>query len=174
MTKIKILFFILTWIPVALAKAAAAIVGLVVVPFGIALDWPKLLWLWGNDEDGCPAWWLEVARNKHWLIRHFPRWWWFAVRNPVNNSRFILDDTGPRHIVTNWRTTEAMEAAELLAVNQRVARRWVWRGMLAGYRRVWLNGNGRYSELWIGWKLGSAVPGLGFAMQLRLKRQIGT
>ena len=44
----------------------------------------------------------------------------------------------------------------------------------AGYRRVWLNKDGTYGEIWLGWKLGSPVPGLGFTTQIRLKQAVGT
>lgn len=77
-------------------------VGLVLVPLAIATgrkeisrtfpkhviyNAPKLLWLWGNDEDGYdPEWYAE--RQAHWS-RFKRRYVWAAIRNPTNNLRFI-------------------------------------------------------------------------------------
>lgn len=71
---------------------------------------PRWAWLWGNDFDGLlgdkRGWWDEncdreaffgllpylrtflripVLRSDHFLAM----WWWAAVRNPVNNLRFV-------------------------------------------------------------------------------------
>ena len=153
--------------------------GWVLVPIALRFsDWPKLLWLWGNDEEGCPDWWFRMAESKGGFIEKFPRWWWFAVRNPVNNFRFIFDEP-PLHKITyqdNWMSQlhGAMEAGNMIKQGQRVAYRWAYSGFFAGYRKVWLNKNlSRYTEFWIGWKLGSTVPGIGFTFQYRPKREIG-
>ena len=89
-----------------------------------------------------------------------------------------------------------MEAQELLDNNVNKAYLWRWNGPFASFRIVWLNGfvpeedvgeepfivpkhlinmatADSYNEFWIGWKVGSTVPGMGFTLQLRLKREIG-
>jgi len=147
--------------------------GLVMVPFALSRDsWPKYLWLWCNDEEGCPDWWLNVADGKGGFIGKFPRFWWYAVRNPVNNFRFIFKDR-TAELDTNWFDPKPMEAANLLEAGQAMAYRWAYAGPFAGYRQVWLNSSDKYSEFWIGWKVSSIVSGLGFTFQYRRKRQIG-
>jgi hypothetical protein len=173
--KIMKLLFILSWIPLLLLKLVLALLGLVVIPLAL---WFKMdmvsLPVWGNREEGCPDWWLRMAKDKSWFVRTFPTFFWFAVRNPVNNMRYILEDTDDYHMETNWHVDRHMEPAELQQENQKMAFAWRWTGWKSGYRRVWLNSNTTYSEIWFGFKLGSSVPGLGFTSQVRLKRKIGT
>jgi len=152
--------------------------GVITVPIALLFDdWPKLLWLWGNDEEGCPAWWGEQALAKGGFIKRFPRWWWYVVRNPVNNLRYVFDDREANYS-GNWATQE-MEAHSLLGASILSAYRWAFNGAFAGYRSVWINpelnkaGNITYSEFWIGWKPGSTVPGMGFTMQYRRNRELG-
>lgn len=178
----------LMWIPLAIAKVLLALAGLVMVPIGLMTrymsfgpipehHWPNnIFWLWGNDEEGVPDWWLGRAADGEYgkLASWFPRFWWLAIRNPVNNSRFLFKDTKDYGMVTNWGLVEPMEAPQMVNLNRRMAFAYRWSGWKSGYRRVWLGKkSGKYSEVWIGFKLGSSVPGLGFAMQLRLNREIG-
>jgi hypothetical protein len=180
MTRIKKALYVLSWIPVIILKALAALLGLIMVPICLGTvdgEFTGLFWLWGNDEEGCPEWWLERAADGKAgkVAQWFPRFWWYAIRNPVNNSRFIFKE--PKRIVINyhgnWRLQMPMEPQQLLDAGQGMAYLWRAAGPFAGYRRVWLNGDDRYSEVWIGWKVGSLVPGMGFATQVRLKRKIG-
>ena len=67
-----------------------------------------------------------------------------------------------------------MEADALIGPKVSTASRWVTYKWMASYRRVWLGKEGKYSEIWFGWKLGSPVPGLGFTVQIRINRDIGT
>jgi len=191
MNNFKKMFYVLSWLPVAVVNIALILFGLVAVPIGLAIsggtqaNWPRIFWLWGNNEEWVPLWWFDQAEQRGAVVRAFPRFWWLAIRNPVGNVRYLFSDRVP-NIDTNWRLPLIlpMEAAQLLEHKQRMAYRWAWAGPFAGYRRVWLN-NIRvsldgdyqaksYSEFWIGWKLGSKVPGLGFTLQLRLRRAIGT
>ena len=178
--------FMLLWIPFLIIYPVLIVAGLIVVPLALltqhlTLDepdykhWPSAFWLWGNDEENVPEWWF-VRANQEWHIKPWPRFWWYAIRNPVNNARFLFNDTTPDqlHVETNWQDGWSMEAPQMLRIGQGMAYRWVRHGWKAGYRRVWLNGADKYSEFWIGWKLGSPVPGLGFTFQYRRKRLIGT
>ena len=152
--------------------------------------WPDILWLWGNDEEWVPEWWF-VRADQEWYTRYIPRFWWLAIRNPVGNLRFLFKDRDA-HIESNWDQALPMEAELMLKKEQESAYCWSWAGPFAGYRLVWLNGFAvafdttdrdnpkrigaiadSYHEFWFGWKLGSGVPGLGFTMQVRLKREIG-
>lgn len=54
---------------------------------------PKWAWLFGNDYDGLQGdkrgWWAENTPFG-WPVDSFmAMWWWAAVRNPVNNMRFV-------------------------------------------------------------------------------------
>jgi hypothetical protein len=178
--RLKKLLWGIAWIPFIVIKLVLSLLGLFIVPvslwyFNSHNRWPKVFWLWYNDQEGCPDWWFKYADRKGGLIAKIPEFWWFAIRNPVNNFRYLFHDY-PKEVLgweTNWDSEGVMEALQMLAAGQAMAYRWVWYGWKAGYRRVWLNSSGRYSEIWFGWKLGSDVPGLGFTWQIRLKRPIG-
>ena len=174
------------WLPLIAIHFALLFFGLVAVPLALSTreltvsatkeeqlkHWPDLLWVWGNDEEGCPSWWRDLAKKKGGFIAKFPQFWWYAVRNPINNFRFLFKE--PEYVTVQTNAPNGLEARDLIAQGLGVGYRWTRSGWMSGYRRVWLNGNGKYSEFWIGWKLGSTVPGLGFTTQLRLNRKIGT
>lgn len=183
MNKLQKLAYILSWVLPALIKLALWFVGLVVIPlalpFGSQSKWrtkghyfPKLFFLWDNKEEGCPQWWLIQAESgeEGKFAKKFPKWWWFAMRNPVNGMRYIFKDREAK--VAGWEGP--MEAQNLIDAGVTVATRWLYSGAFAGYRRVWLTKDGKYGEFWFGWKVGSDVPGLGFTAQLRRNREIGT
>lgn len=172
MSKLQKLLHICSWVFLLFAKLFLAVLGLFVVPVAIALDWPKIFWLWYNDEEGCPNWWFIAAEHKGGFIAKFPQWWWFAIRNPVNNSRFIFKQPENYKIETN-APNENIEPHKLLEYDMRSAYRWNYSGPFAGFRYVKLKGDRHYNEFWIGWKM-SKIPGMGFTSQLRLNRLIGT
>ena len=138
-------------------------------------------WFFEKFYDGKP--WIRIrlgenmgGYNPHALLvlkRHSQktrRFMYMALRNPVNNHRFIFDD------VIFWKTSGDPEAFDtegyhLARQGILVASGWRYTGWLAGYRYIWLNkGPNKYSEFYIGCKVGSKVPGLGFTFQLRLNR----
>jgi len=171
MSNLRKLLYIISWIPVMVIHIILILLGLIIVPIAIKLRWPKVFWLWYNNEEGYPLW--AVNRG----ISEFN---WFAIRNPVNNFRFIFSDRKAA-ISGNW-TEDRMEAQDLIDRNMRRAYRWSYNGLFAGYRKVWITARpshmplgvpGEYSELWIGWKVGSTVPGMGFTLQYRRNREIG-
>lgn len=152
--------------------------------------WPWYMQPWGNDEEGMPLWWLQASLDENWFIKRYPVWWWYAMRNVVNNSRYWFAEppTTSLRWYTNWNQAIPMEAKQMIGAGQTSAYRWVRYKWMVGYRRVKLNlyvpGKGigdrfvfasaaSYSEFWIGWKLGSKVPGLGLTLQLRRNREIG-
>lgn len=178
-------FIGLTWwqafLPVGLIFLGIPIVGyLARKPMS---KWPRWTWLWQNDGDAV-VWELGAMRPPHdvprWYYKkHGPdgdgwsaykmRFSYMALRNPVNNHRFLFTD------VKAWRTSGDPEAfdtegSDLIRKGLAHASGWRYAGAFAGWRRIWLNGTDRYSEVYFGWKVGSAVPGLGFTFQLRLKR----
>lgn len=54
---------------------------------------PRWAWLWSNDRDGAwgdtRGWWDANAAFKGGCTRFANMFWWLAVRNPVNNTRFL-------------------------------------------------------------------------------------
>ena len=146
--------------------------------------WPRWTWLWQNDGDAVD-WDLGAMRPPHdvprWYYKKYGppgegwsayrlRFTYMAMRNPVNNHRFLLKD------VTDWKTAGDAaafdtEGSDLVRKGIKSASGWRYTGLLAGYRRIWLNSPTKYSELYFGWKVGSGVAGLGFTLQVRLNRE---
>ena len=101
----------------AAAQLALQAVGLVLIPLlvpfvrptpsksplgPVCLNPPRAFWLWGNDQEGWdPAW--HQAKHPGW-----PRYWrmvqWAAIRNPVNNLRYVRW-CNPQ-IQNPWRTIQ--------------------------------------------------------------------
>ena len=173
MNPIVKLLHIIQWIVIMITMLPFMALGaLVVIPLALLfrVDMKKLP-LWGNAEEGYPEWFDRYVQD-FWYKKIFPRWWWYTIRNPLNNLRFLFDDS-KAFSIDGWQP-QSMEAHDLIAAGVTSASRWSYRGIMAGYRRVWLNDDDKYSEIWFGWKVGSIVPGLGFATQWRRKRDIGT
>jgi len=165
-------FVDLTWWQALLPVGLIPIGAFVVIPLALLFKVDmKTFPLYGNKEEGYPDWFDRYVQN-FWYKKLFPRWWWYSIRNPLNNMRFLFDDDKEFNI-EGWQQP-SMEAHDLIIADITSASRWSYRGTFAGYRRVWLNDDGTYSEIWFGWKVGSTVPGMGFATQVRLKRKIGT
>lgn len=192
MNPVRKLAYILSWIPVVLILIALTLLGLVIVPIALLFGsqkkfeekgryFPKLFFLYDNKEEGCPDWWFKYIERQvpdstgekivQWCREKAPRFWWFAIRNSVNGFRWIFKDREPKY--DGWQKNE-MEAQDLIDAGVTKATRWAYSGPFAGYRKITLEGNGEYSEIWFGWKVGSSVPGMGFAMQRRKNRKIGT
>ena len=49
--------------------------------------WPRWAWLWDNDEDGVYPHWYVVL-NPQWSVARV-EFMWTALRNSVNNLRFV-------------------------------------------------------------------------------------
>ncbi len=170
----------LTWTPFILIRFVGIIVGaLVVIPLAMWWHpdkWPKLIWLWNNDEEYVPAWvypkWSEPFR----------RYYWYAYRNPFNNLRFVkfLKEINEKDIVeyrrsvgSGMRTVKYEGSLESLPMKRagvwRVER-WMQAGWRFSFRRVAIRLNEpKYHERYIGWKLAQNIEkkGLGFALQNR-------
>lgn len=182
--------FILLWILPALAKTVLAIAGaFIMVPLTLRFmpeDWrDRKWWPWGNAEEGCPQWWLDkaanmtVSKDAPWYKRfrvktivNFPRYWWYSVRNPANNMRYWFKDvpasrTRAAFDPVSWPPEVQMEPHQMESRGYSTLSRWSWCGWKSGYRKVTLLGGKKYKELWIGFKVGSAVPGCGFTFQNR-------
>lgn len=165
-------FVDLTWWQAFLPVGLVPLGAFVVVPLALLFKADmRTLPIYGNKEEGYPKWFDSYVQD-FWYKKIFPRWWWFSIRNATNNIRYLFDDTKPFKTI-GWQG-EVMEAHTLIAAGVKSASRWRYRGLMAGYRKVWLNKDGEtYGEMWFGWKVGSKVPGLGFTTQVRLKAKIG-
>lgn len=138
-------FCLLLLIPILLA-------GLVVVPVGsLFKDWPRWLWLFGNeDEPYYGTWWGKVK--------------WYS-RNPVANMRKLFKE--PDWVVT-FGATDSMD--EIAGWQVR------WRhSVFADSLRITAGPPDRSKgkrELYFGWKIRSKTPGVGFATSLRMPLKI--
>ena len=133
----------------------------------------SIWWIWDNKEEGCPDWWLKMAASgeEGKIAKMFPRWWWFAIRNPANGIRYIFKDRPAK--VEGWQE-DSMEVEDLINAKVSRATRWKYAGPFAGWRKVVITDYNKYSEYWFGWKVDSKIPGMGFTMQIRRNRKFGT
>lgn len=64
------------------------------------LTFPKWAWLWANDEDGTyPTWYARI--NPTWSKSRV-EFVWTALRNPVNNLRFVRGVSKPGRPLWYW------------------------------------------------------------------------
>ena len=130
--------------------------------------------IWDNiGEKGdppVPQWWYDKAASGKAgiLAKWFPRWWWFAVRNPANGVRWLFKDREAKF--EGWESKN-MEPQDLVDAGVKEATRWAYNGMFAGWKKVKIESENTYSEYWFGWKVGSDVDGMGWTAQVRRKRE---
>ena len=167
--------YILSWIPVLLVVLTGLLLGLILVPIALQFkEWPKVLWLWGNDEDDPRVdkrmdWYRARAASKWWM-RYWPNWWWYCIRNPFNNFRFLFDDTKPFTRLGSY-TGKYLNGPSLREIGRYKGFRWNFRGWMASYEYVRVLDSGHTREFWIGWKVGATVPGLGFSTQFKWRTE---
>lgn len=126
-----------------------------------------LTWLWGNEEDGVtgPIWW--AVRHRDW-----PMWRiayvWSALRNPVNNLRFV---PGINPVIDPKRIQWHTGGGRTWLVE------YTWQGVYSGLLIVFPSRGGTF-RFWWGWKLRPVdvqgvsdndmrKPRCGFAIQLK-------
>lgn len=143
-------------IGMGLLKAAVTILGLVAVPFMLLTnDRPKWLWKpWSNPEDGNdgPAWWPRYAEN-HWFAKHFPSYWWCAIRNPANGLRtydLLTVDVKGYRIKGNGLP---VNPAELRERDRKVGWFYAWQGVYSGFWVCVVWNKTRHMKFRIGWKI---------------------
>ena len=167
--------YILSWIPVLAFELVGTTLGLFLVPIALRFDkWPKLLWAWGNDEDDPRVdvrmqWYRDKAASQ-WWTRYWPNWWWYCIRNPFNNTRFLFDDTKPFKRYGSY-TGIYLNGRSLREIGRYKGFRWNVRGWMASYEYVRVLDDTHVREFWIGWKVGATVPGLGFSTQLKWRTE---
>ncbi|MNF56513.1 hypothetical protein D3C84_380020 [compost metagenome] len=95
----------LQWVFLFLSNVVLVFIGLVYVAIAIPfakdgasisdgrriLNLPRWAWLFGNDADGLlgdkRGWWAENTPFGIDVNSFLAKWWWAAIRNPVNNKR---------------------------------------------------------------------------------------
>lgn len=159
----------LAFLPVRLSFALA---GLVVVPVCLLWydrtgRWPRLLETWHNRNDPAwdlPEWYTERYSQTHAIAKRFPRWWWFAVRNPANNMRFWFREPDS-YIDEKWEGPVTPANARL---NGGSIFRYRHSGLLAEFWYIRAMGRRHHLRFRLGWKLGQTDSGhdaLGYAVQ---------
>jgi hypothetical protein len=115
--------------------------------------------LWGNREEPVPPHGF-LLKN-----RPFPVWWWFAIRNPVNNFRYMI--TEPKEVKSFYGKYDFSEDDPM----EQAGWRWRYRHsmFLDSFRCTWgpARGSEGKREFYIGWKIASSTPGVGFAFSPR-------
>ena len=95
------------WAALIVLRVALILLGLPIVALAIPfrragvsasdgreiVNLPRWAWLWGNDFDGLlgdkRGWWANNTPFGVAVDSYLAMWWWAAVRNPVNNLRFV-------------------------------------------------------------------------------------
>jgi len=110
-------YMIVSWILMLVIRIPLMLMGFVIVPIGLLFkvedestikpfsdsrwntdrNWmlvtlPKILWIWSNDRDGAlgdkRGWWDANCKSGN-ARDFFSMYHWMAIRNPVNNMRFV-------------------------------------------------------------------------------------
>lgn len=149
----RLLIIGVTWSVFAAITLVMIFLGVFMVGIALKLygrqsnQWPKLFWPWGNDEEGYPAW-TDVGPYR-----------WYAIRNKANNMRFAF--LKEPKVVRAFGSLN-MEAAGF---------KWRYRygGWMDSFRLTWGKAKPKKgkNELYVGFKIGSSVPGLWWTAQLR-------
>ena len=103
----------LQWTTLIILRLALILLGIPIVALAIPfrraavsasggreiVNLPRWAWLWGNDFDGLlgdkRGWWADNTPFGVAVDSYLAMWWWAAVRNPVNNLRFVPGITCP-------------------------------------------------------------------------------
>ncbi len=155
------------WLALAIFTLIGIILGLFIVPYCIRQnEWPKWAWLWGNDQEGYPDWFVKKAANS-WYRKYWPKFHWFAIENPFNNLRFLISE--PKDVKTYPRTARIYAAGgDYMELG---GFRWRYRtgGWMDSLRLTFgpVDPEGKGREIYVGPKIGSTTPGVGIAMSWR-------
>ena len=118
--------------------------------------WPDWTNVWQNNEI------RGSDQELQWNWKE--RFQFMALRNGANNMRFWF-----KQPVTykSWGYDGEMESQPMKDAGIQITERWRQVGWMFSYRRLWLINNYQYREFYVGWKIGSSVPGMGFTLQNR-------
>ena len=162
---LRLPYALLQWFVSGLAFLILIVIGFFVVAIALkrGADMAKLP-VWGNREHPEPPDWFRLKN------RPFPNWWWFAIRNPVNNLRYYVSEPKPERLREYFGTVQEIDIGIADPMEQPG---WRWRYrysiFLDSFRCTWGPARGVEGkrEFYIGWKIGSSTPGVGFAFSPR-------
>lgn len=149
---IKGLITIILWIPALAIKLLLALIGLVAVP----LTKPSNP-IWGNNEHPVPPHWFMPEKKEK--LRDYV---WRAIRNPVNNVRYLFEQPEPSIVSGVMDPDDAVRSGTVKS-----AARWIRSGVYSEYWYLRRKGD-KFFEFRIGWKF-SDVPGFAPTLQLGLR-----
>lgn len=147
---------ILFWVPSLAIKLALAVTGLAVVPFTHPYKNP----VWGNREHPVPPGWF-MPEDADWIRDYV----WRAIRNPVNNLRYLFDE--PKAEIIGG---DANPDVVVRKMGYESSLRYMRAGIFSEFWYLRYSERfDRYFEFRIGWKF-SGVPGFAPTIQLRFGR----
>lgn len=183
----RLIYAIPMWILFALLVGVLALIGWVVIPIAAGCraytlrtikdgeeiwDWSwRLMWLWGNNEDGIDNGLRFMQKDKFWS--RFTKYkfarilYWTANRNPVNNLRFIpilKCDIEPKNVrwvgslgsYEDYMTAPLPNGIDPYDYDDKRLKEYslfCWHGAYSCYRKQYKNKSGEVIEFWIGWKI---------------------
>lgn len=172
---LRLIYFIPIWALFTIVAVPFVVLGLVVIPISLLRKdiefrqskyflklitaWgSRLMWLWGNEEDG-------LDKNGELKDRIF---YWTALRNPVNNHRFVkyvgcrINPDRVRFIgsygsVTRFLGfTPSKESEFYLGINRYDTKtpQWflAWQGIYSNFYLQFAI-NRKLYRAWVGWKI---------------------
>ena len=154
--------FLLTpviWAVFISIKLVLVAAGIIAVPLSFVA--PKLFWLYGNDEPG--------FRNEDFDDTKSLLWDRIA-RNPVGNLKYLLEKIfGDPDEFNQWGVAKHEKGTpDPMELGDKIQWRARQSGLLTSARLTWGEpSNKGKNEVYFGFKLGSSVPGIGFATQVR-------
>lgn len=138
------------------------------------LTWTwDIMYLWGNEEDGIDGGPGYPFNGETWSQTR-KIWTWTAVRNPVNNLRFVRPFSFKYDNVKDikWIGTEPDALKHQKVPNYYFASYKFY----SCFRVHWTGSDGKLKEFWVGWKIRPSnaitgvspyqVPGVGFTSQI--------
>lgn len=170
----RILFAILAFF---IIKVPLVLLGAVIIPIALPFakddQLPNWAWLWDNAEDGIngPEWYRLSYAPNHPIAKKFPRFWWLAFRNPVNNLRFLFKIPTPEAVKTaEWSWEGPMEPNIARKNSLKQIGRYRWHGWKCEFWYIRILTETRHFRIRIGWKL-LQRPGMGLTFQFMPARK---
>lgn len=181
------------WTLFILVRTALMLVGHVLIPVAVLfkayevrpskfydkqiLSWTwKIMYLWGNEEDGIGGSPNYPFNGEMWSLNR-KIWTWSAVRNPVNNLRFVpilSFKLNPEKI--KWYGNQLNLHLHNTTEHYYFAHQGAYSCLLIMYRSK----SGELKRFWLGWKIRPSakingvspyqVPGVGFSTQITTRR----
>lgn len=175
------------WLFQTLAQIPLILLGVVLVAIGVVfrlyvyrgpqLAWsPRLLWLWGNDENGIDGAYGSLPSG--WPQTMWPKWWqvfaWSALRNSVGNARrtrLFGMTVDPHQMLVVYPETRGVTVHYIVPEYQKEGPYFVRQGWRYELKICWNRSQPDWTKrryFWIGWRIAQqtgVTPDVGFAFQ---------